>query len=379
MANTLTNLIPSAYAALDTVSRELVGAIPAVMRDPSVDRTPVGQTVYSPVAPANTSAADITPAMSLPSAGDQTIGTKSITISKSRWTQFSWNGEEEAAINRGPGFLLIQQDQIAQCIRSLVNEIEVDVCTSIAQNASRAYGTAGTTPFATAADMSDVAYINKILDDNGAPKTDRSLILGTTASAQLRAKQSNLFKVNEAGSDDLLRRGYIGSIMGYKVGETARVYNATAGTGATYQLNGALSVGATTVTVDTGSGTILAGDVVTIGSHKYVVATALSGGSFTINAPGIVAAAADNLAITVNSTSVRNLAFSRNAAILATRLPYVPSSGDMASDRQVITDPVTGLSFELALYPGFRMNVVMVAIAWGVTTVKSEHAAILLG
>lgn len=379
MANTLTNLIPDAYKALDVVSRELVGFIPACARDASADRVPVGQTLRSHVAPANTAAADITPAMGIPSAADQTIGHKTFTINKSRYTKFSWTGAEERAMDAGPGFLNIQQDQIAQAIRALINEMEVDVATALKNGASRAYGTAGTTPFGTAADLSDIAQLIKILDDNGAPKSDRHLVLGTTACANLRGKHSELFKVNEAGTAELLRMGKLGRLMDFDIHESAQVNNATAGTGASYILDGALSVGATTIVVDTGSGTILAGDVVTIGAHKYVVATALASGSFTIQSPGLMAAAADNATVTVNATGVRNAAFARNAVLLGTRLPDLPRDGDLATARETITDPRSGISLELATYPGFRMNTFFVGVAWGVSVEKNEHAAILLG
>jgi hypothetical protein len=100
MANTLTSLIPSAYAALDTVSRELVGLIPSVTRDATTERAAVGQTVYSAVAPAST-AGDITPAVTPPDDGNQTIGNVSLSITKARRVPIRWNGEEQRGLNNG--------------------------------------------------------------------------------------------------------------------------------------------------------------------------------------------------------------------------------------------------------------------------------------
>jgi hypothetical protein len=375
MANTLSNLIPDVYTALDIVSRELVGALPGVTRDANADRIASNQTIRVAQTPTNTTSA-YTPAMAVPSAVDQTVANASLTLSKNKYAAFSWTGEEVYAMNQGPGFLTIRQNQIAQAFRALVNEMENDVCDALAAGASRAYGTAGTTPFAST--LADPAQVRKILDDNGAPLSGRSLVINTTAGAALRTL-GQLTKANEAGTAMTLRDGELLNLHGFSVRESAQINNATAGTGASYQTDAAFAIGDTTITVDTGSGTILAGDVITIGSHKYVVATALSGGSLTITAPGLVAAVADNTAVTVNATSARNIAFSSDAIVLATRLPIFPSEGDMAIDSEVVTDPRTGISFDLRVYPGDGMVLYRIHALWGWKVLKTAHAAVLLG
>jgi hypothetical protein len=379
--NTLTNLIPDAYAALDVVSRELTGFIPSVARDSRADMVAVGQTLRSIVAPVNSSGADITPAMAIPSALNQTIGNKSLTITKSRFYGFSWSGEDIMAVDKGPGYLTIQQDQIAQALRTAVNEIEADIAAAASAGASRAFGaTADTAPL-----ISDFSQAKKILDDNGAPGSDRHAILSTAGGVAVRGF-SNLFKVNEGGDTTLLRQGQLGDLYGFALRESAQVVRPTAGAMTGALVNGALSIGATAIVFDTGTVNttgIVAGDIITIAgdTNKYVVTTGLvaASGTITIAAPGLIKAAADNAAITVFGTSSRNCAFSRNAIVLATRLPAIPPQGDMAIDRQVISDPRTGLSFELAMYPGYRMNTYHVSIAWGITVFKPEHLAIIIG
>ena len=382
MANTLTAVIPSIYEGLDMISRELVGFIPACYKNSSAERAAKDQTISYPIVGSMT-AADITPAATSSSGTDRTITAGSMTISKSRKVTFNWTGEEQRSLSNGdrPQIGNILANQFAQAFRTLTNEIEADLWAATYKGASRGYGTAGTTPFATAGDLSDFAGVRQILDNNGAPQSDLHLVVGSAAMAKLRGVQSVLFKVNEAGSSEFLRQGILGEVMGFGIHNSYPITTHTKGTGASYQLNGALAVGDTTITVDTGSGTILAGDIVTFAgtSDKYVVNTALSGSTFTIGAPGSLAIEADNDAVTVGNNYTPNVAFHRMALHLVTRMPAMPAGGDSADDVQTVTDPVSGISFEIALYRQYRQITYEVGCAWGVEAVKSAHIATLLG
>jgi len=380
VANTLTSLFPDLYQALDVVSRELVGFIPAVNRDSTYERAAVGQTVRSFVAPAST-ASDITPAVTPPNDGDQTIGNTTLTITKSRRVPIRWAGEETRQMSSSFGASNIRVQQFAQGMRTLCNEVESDLA-ALHINASRAYGTAGTTAFAS--DLSDTANVRKILSDNGQwHEGDMHMVIDTTAGAKLRTL-TQLTKANEAADASLLRQGVLLNVHGFDFRESAQVKQAvTVGTGASYQTNNAsgYAVGATTIALDTGSGTVLAGDIVTFtgDTNKYVVATALSGGNIVLAAPGLRKALADNVGMTIVGAATRNMAFTRGAIQLATRAPALPDGGDMAVDRQVITDPRSGLSFEIAMYAQYRQMQYELSLAWGCGITKAEGIALLLG
>jgi hypothetical protein len=386
MANTLTNLIPSAYRALNVISRELVGFIPSVTLDPSADMLAAGQTIYIPQAPVNSAGKDISPAMAFPTAAYQTIATKSHSLTKQRAFPFSWTNEERMNMDAGPGYLSLNEQQIAQALRACVNEIETDIAVAVKNGASRAFGaTAGTAPV-----LTDWAQAKKILDDNGAPSTGRTSVFDTTAGVALRST-SNLYKVNEAGDGgSLLRQGVLGNLFGFDLRESAQVQTTTAGAMASAtSSNAAFTVGQTVIPLATaGTGVVSAGDIITFANdtNKYVVASVsfaganpASGDTITLAEPGLrKAQSAATRAITVLATSTRNAAFSRNAILLSTRLP-ASVQGDLATDRQTITDPNSGISFELSMYPGDRMVHYEVACVWGVTVIKPEHCAIIIG
>lgn len=377
MSNTLTNLIPDLYAALDVVSRELVGMTPAVTTDASVNRAAVGQDVRVPIAPSNT-AADITPAMSVPAAADQTIGNSKITINKSRAVPFSWEGNEQDGLNNnGAGYLPIRANQMVQAMRTLTNEVESDLC-GLYDTFSRAAGAQGTVPFNTAGDFTDASNTLKILKDNGVPVSDNQLVLGTGAGANFLGKQA---QVQMQGTDSIARQGVFATTSGMDIRESGQIVTPTAGTGSPKTDATGYSVGETVITT-TAAGGLVDGDVVTIDGdpNQYVVAEAVSATEVVLAAPGLLKAIPGSAKdITIVASAPRNLAFNRSAIVLATRMPERPQEGDMALDVTTVTDPRSGLSFEVSMYPGYRKVRYELALAWGVANIKPEHTALLLG
>lgn len=382
-ALTLTSLLPTIYNAMDTVSREQTGFIRAVARDSGAERAALNETVMSPVVGAM-AAENLNVGAYPADTPAQTIGNVQMTISKSRSVPFGITGEENKGLNNAGTLGTINRDRIAQALRTLSNEVETDLA-ALHINASRAYGTATGTPFGTAADLSDFAGARRILEENGAPQSDLHMVLDSASVMRLRGKQSTLFKVNEAGSDELLRTGAMGNVQGFDLHQSSKVNTlVTVGTAtATVDATG-YAVGTTSLTLSAAAVALLAGDIITFAgdTNQYVVKTAVSGtgGTLVIQEPGLkVAMSAATKAITVVAATTRNMFFQRGAIQLATRAPAMPDGGDSADDVMIVTDPVTGIAFEFCVYKQKRQVRYEINLAWGCAAVAGRHIGLLIG
>ena len=392
MANVLTDLAADLYVAADVVSRELTGFIPAVTVNANgSERAAKGDTVRSHFTRAAV-AGDRTVAMTISEGTDQTVDNKTVTIDKDRSVEIPWTGEDIKHVNNGSGFETIYGDQIAQAMRTLTNEIEVDLATAAYLGASRAYGTPASTPFATAGDFTDASFVKKILVDNGAGEVDHQLVMNTAAGATIQGKQA---AANIAGDDTLQRQGILLPLSGIDLRQSAQVITHTAGAMASATTNAAgYAIGATVLTLATaGTGVVAAGDIITLAgdTNKYVVASVVfaganpaAGDTITLQDTGLrVAITTAATAITVVATSARNIAFKRTAIELVIRAPATPMIGgvirDAAVDRMMIVDPRSGIPFEAAVYLGQGKAMLQIAAAWGKKVWKTEHVATLLG
>lgn len=381
----ISSLTEIVYAARDQVAREPTGFIQGCMINATAEGVSTGGTISSIRTTQPTINSSYTPAMTVPSATDISTTVESLTLSQTANVQIPLKGETVKQILNTAGRAAFT-NIIAQGIRGMVNRIEARIGVVAKNGASRAIGTAGTTPFASNADT--IAQLRQILEDNGCPVNDGvlNLILSTSAGTKMR-NLANLYKVNEAGTDSLLRRGELMNLHGFSIRTSAGVASHTAGTASSATTdNAGYAIGDRTLTLaSAGTGTLLAGDVITLAgdSNKYVLYSGdtdvSNGGTAVLNHPGLRGdLSAATKAITVGSAYTANIGFHQSAIELAMRPIAMPEGGDIG-EHEVIYDEKTGLVFDLGLYRGRGMNMLEMTVVYEAKVWKPEYVATLLG
>jgi hypothetical protein len=385
---TLTSFAENMFRARDTVSRELVGFIPSVLINSENDGVSINGTINSLVTAAPTLNTSYTPAMVPPSADDQTIANATMTIGQVANVKIPLRGEDVKKLENVGAYQQAIDDMFAQAFRAIGNAIESHVGSVARLGASRATGTSGTTPFAST--LGATAQLGKILKDNGAGIMDYRCVIDTAAGAALRTL-TQLTNAGDAASAETLRRGTLLDLHGFPIRESAGVSVSTAGTMASAtSTTAAFTVGQTVIPLATaGTGVVAAGDVITFANdtNQYVVssvsfagANPASGDTITLAAPGLrVAQGVATRAITVTAAYTANIGFQRNAIELVVRPPAQPFGGDSAADRMLVTDPISGLVYSIALYKGYGMNELDITTFYQAKVWKPAHVAILKG
>lgn len=385
MANiTLTALLENIFEARDIVAKEPTGYIQGCTLNTSRDGVSIGGTVTSLRTPTPTLNTSVTPSMTIPDGDAQTLAVDTMTIAQTANVKIPLTGEQFRQLENTIGTNAALTDMFAQAMRVARNAIETHCGTISYKGASRSFGTAGTTPFATT--INNVFDVGQILIDNGAPKDgSASLVINTTAGTKLK-QVPNLYKANEAGTDSLLRRGELMNLDGMSIRESLGVATTTAGTAASATTdNAGYAIGATVITLASiGTGTILAGDSITFAgdTNKYVVASGdadvSNGGTITLAQPGLrVAMSAATKAITMVAAAAQNTAFHKNAIELVMRPPLLPYGGDAAVDRVTVSDDV--MVYDIAQYKGYLKAMFDLTIYYQAKVWKPEFVATLLG
>jgi hypothetical protein len=391
MANsqTLTGFTELIYQARDIVLREPVGFATSVIVNSGSEGVSLGGTVKSFVGGEPTLNTDHTPAMTVPAGDDMTSTLEEMTLGQVARVNIPLKGETVRQLESTVGRENFVKNTLAQAIRKIVNAIESHVGTVAKNGSSRAVGTAGTTPFASSHAL--IPQANQILTDNGAPNDgQRSLIISTGAATNLKTL-SHIYKVNENGSADTLRNGILLDIDGVQIKQSAGVASHTKGTLASSPTSAAAGfiVGDTsiTLTASVGTGTIVAGDALSIANdtaNVYIVKTGVADAStaatLVLNKSGLrKATGASTRALTLAASYTGNILCHRSAIELAMRPPAMPDGGDAATDRMTVADVNSGLVFEVALYKGYGMNLMEIVCYYQAKVWKPELIATVLG
>lgn len=370
MANTLTSLAQTLYRAYNEVPMEATGFLDSLGANWNAESVGINATVKVPVITPRAIESVPTPAMTWSAGTDSVTSTRDFTLTGVAQYSFNMTAEEEKFLSIPDNVTAMEMLRLnlEQGKRVIRNTIEAAVGAALNVNASRAIGSAGTAPFG-----SDITMLNEAIRQlqlNGAADSGRVGILNFNAGYNLRSI-AQLQKMNESDGD-MIRSGIIGRLAGTQLYESANIATQTkgAGTGALINKSGGCAIGDTTIPFDTmtvNTTGIKAGDVITVAGdtvNKYVVKTGstATSGNLVIQEPGLLAALADDAAITVTATHVANIVAAPWAAKIIARPLAQPQSPAV---EQLVLSDAKGWSCNLIRVVGDQMASWYMRVAYG--------------
>jgi hypothetical protein len=380
MANTLTKIAPILYSTAQEVSNEPFGVVNAINTQFDNQGVAKGDEVRVPVAPTR-AASDFSPSNVSASGADATADNVVVQINKSRKVSWHLTGEQQRSLENGGNNEEWIRQLIAQGMRTLRNEAEVDAASAVHVGASRPAGEAGTTPFGS--NLSELVNTRKILRDNGAPMSDLQLVVDTAAEVNL-LNLNIIAQADQAGSDQERRNGRVLRQYGFQINQSAGIAQHSTGDAANIQLDGNHSEGAEQITLADGgtwSGAINAGDVITISGNSYVVvegtADVTTDSTIVINRPGLLQDESGTTAVTLETSDFTpNIGLERESVVGVMRPPLIPANPTI--EQMTISDD-RGMSYLLLDIAQYGQRTWELHLAWGFKAVQPEHIALLMG
>jgi hypothetical protein len=373
----MTALAPLLFSAAQTVSAEPVGCLDGVTKDFDDKGVAVGDKVIVPVAPVR-AIESFTPAAYAPGGTDATAGNVEVTIAASNKVSWFLTGEQIRSLENANSSKEWLRQMTLQGMRTLRNASDAACAVAIKQGACRALGTAGTTPFASG--IESITDLWAEMKKNGAPFADMQLAMNVAAYQNI-LKQGIIQQAYAAGSDAERRSGLIKEQYGFTPRVDASITTHTPGGGTSYAIeaDGGVAIGDYVLEAKTGSGTMLAGDVLAIQSdtNKYVCNVGLAAaGAFTIGRPGLRVQSAEDKTITIGATYTANVAYERSAVVGILRPPLIPENPTIS--QMTVSDDfgLTYLMLDIAQYGQRSMEI---HLAYGFKVVQPEHVMILMG
>lgn len=278
-------------------------------------------------------------------------------------------------------------------VLAIAEGINAKVARVAAQGAPNFVGTSGTTPASLKAGFTQPMLK---LNLNKVPMAERKLFFDPVAQAELLGLDV-VNNADKSGSTNALRMASMGRIMNFDTFMDQAIYTHTAGayTALADVTITAGAKGANSITLTSGAGTstakLVKGDIFQVDGKQYVVtadtAAAVAGVASSVAiSPALHAAFGDMTSVDVTFPDVTarghvaNLAFHKNAVVLASRPLEVPF-GKNSTNAYTTIDKETGLAVRVVLdyNSTTKKSTISIDALFGVSTVYPELITRVLG